>query len=95
MVMVVVLVWRREERDSSVVVAVAAVCRPAASVNEFTAITANAGSAGNSLFPLDPVFARKLRMRMIGPANVPETTTTATAPIPFALAVLASLINDP
>ena len=49
--------------ELAVAVVVGAACRSAGSVTAFAAIAANAGSAGNLLFPTDPAFGQRQRTR--------------------------------
>ena len=63
MVVVVVLLRLVVKGQLAVVVVVGAACRSAESDTAFTAIAANAGSAGNPLFPSDLASARRQRTR--------------------------------
>ena len=47
-------------------------CRSAGSDTTFTTIAANAGSAGNPLFPTDPAFGQRQPTRQKPPGEVEE-----------------------
>ena len=65
--MVVVVKWQL-----AVVVVVGTACRSAGRVTAFAAIAANAGFAGNPLFPTDPAFGPKQPTRQTPPGEVEE-----------------------
>ena len=67
-----VVVERGEKVEIPVAIAVVAACRSAGSDTAFAAIAANAGSAGNPLFPTDLAFGQRQRTRKTPSGEVEE-----------------------